>query len=267
MNVSSAIDTAHLHAAPPVPVPSVCSTATAETEPSTSGDDDAVIEKLNDNDVYCGRDRLAHTHLGNKIFRDLVRTFRFSYQNARRRAEKTKITSEIIAAIHAEGGRFIKRDDDTGKFSKLDAAGIHDKVSHALRSAKAPAKPETIKEEGMPPPAPRKGTHPYPPTVRSFEMSLVEDEFHKLAESQQKIYDDMCKPGQLKDSHSTVSTYLDSQSTVGEELFPDDASIEPDEDLSMGMLEASFSSLFQDSFSNMNFQDSCNSLQGSVMSF
>jgi hypothetical protein len=87
-------------------------------------------------DVICGKDSRAYLH--NKRFRSIVQSFREDYQNARRREEKTRIATTIASMVEQRGGRFIKLDEDLGVWYCLDAEKVHEKISHALRSAKDP---------------------------------------------------------------------------------------------------------------------------------
>ena len=89
-------------------------------------------------DILCGRDKTAHNHPGNKRFRTIVQSKREQYQSAGRRDDKNRIINEIIAQVYREGGRFLRNDEDTGEWVLVEPSGVHDKVSHALRSAKEP---------------------------------------------------------------------------------------------------------------------------------
>jgi hypothetical protein len=91
-------------------------------------------------DIFCGRDRLSHNHPGNRRFRHLIGMYRESYQTATQRDTKTLLTAEIVAAVQCYGGRFLKR--QAGEWIEVGAAYAHEKVSHALRSAKDPNRPK-----------------------------------------------------------------------------------------------------------------------------
>lgn len=99
-------------------------------------DDDDVQEK----DVLCGRDRYIHAHKGNQQFRHLINLYRERYQSAKHRDAKTSITLEIVGAVREYGGRFLKQQN--GRWREVDQAYAHEKVSHALRSAKDPNRPK-----------------------------------------------------------------------------------------------------------------------------
>jgi len=114
-------------------------------EESSSSTGASSPEGLNPADIVCGRDKLSHSHEGNKRFRKIIQSYRRRYQTATRREEKTRITGEIVALVEKSGGRFLKTADDepattttTPTWVEVDAAGIHEKVSHALRSARDP---------------------------------------------------------------------------------------------------------------------------------
>lgn len=94
------------------------------------------------NDVLCSRDKLSYSHPGNKRFRQLVIQYREKYQNAPSRAVKSKITFEIVATIKECGGRFVKQDETTGVWEEVTKDYAHEKVSHALRSARDPERPK-----------------------------------------------------------------------------------------------------------------------------
>ena len=59
-------------------------------------------------DVICGRGKMTSSHPGNRKLRDLVIQRKLEYQRAKRRDEKTSITSEIVQTLRELGryGRF-----------------------------------------------------------------------------------------------------------------------------------------------------------------
>jgi hypothetical protein len=87
-------------------------------------------------DVLCGRDREAFLHVGNRKFRAIIAKNRDMYQNAKTRADKYRIASEVIDVIHEYGGRFLKKDPKTNMWHNVGRHYTHEKVSHALRDAK-----------------------------------------------------------------------------------------------------------------------------------
>lgn len=117
-------------------------------------------------DIICGRDRIAHFHPGNHRFRQLIHAYREVYQFASRRDEKSKITQTVIETVRREGGRFVKELD--GQFLPVeDAPTIHEKVSHALRSAKDPQRTQIRKAKRV------DEKKPTPEEEQAFEALLV----------------------------------------------------------------------------------------------
>lgn len=100
-------------------------------------------------DVLCGKNKLAHSHCGNKRFRHLIEMNRVEYQTGTRK-KKTLITNRIIDMIRDCEGRFLKLNEATGEWENADHHFAHEKVSHALRSAKDPCRPRFKKKRVNP---------------------------------------------------------------------------------------------------------------------
>lgn len=96
---------------------------------------------IRETDVLCGRDKISHSHIGNKHFLGIIKEHRESYQTATSREAKTRLSTEIVTMIRACGGRFLKCDADTGEWCDVGDAVAREKVSHALRSCKDPNRP------------------------------------------------------------------------------------------------------------------------------
>ena len=109
-----------------------------QRRPPTAPTNPNVEAEFKECDVMCGRDKLCCAHQGNKRFRQLVMQHREKYQTATSRDLKAQITFQIIAHIKRQGGRFLKQDGVTGVWQPVSDAYAHEKVSHALRSAKDP---------------------------------------------------------------------------------------------------------------------------------
>ena len=62
-------------------------------------------------DVLTGRDAVAHSHPGNRHYRELCRSHKKRYNDARRRSVKSDIIHAIIEAVKRGGGRFMTLDD------------------------------------------------------------------------------------------------------------------------------------------------------------
>lgn len=113
-------------------------------------DADLSVSSFHEKDILCGRDKLSFQHPGNRWLRNLIHCYRERYQNAPLRDLKTRITCEIASIVESEGGRFLKYDNDLCAWIEVDDAGIKDKISHALRSAKAPKQRNSINSPRSP---------------------------------------------------------------------------------------------------------------------
>lgn len=131
------------------------------------------LNDLRPNDVICGRDKLTHSHTGNKKFRQIVMSFREQYQSSATRENKTNITCRIVMMIRQSGGRFLKQDELTGEWKDVADQYAREKVSHALRSAKDPNRPKPKK---------RRQVRQHVPTVEEDKL------FEKALADQQRIY-------------------------------------------------------------------------------
>ena len=122
-------------------------------------------------DIICGRDRLAFNHPGNRRFRVIVKIHRERYQTCKSRDEKSKITDEIIDSIQQKG-RFLKYDDVAKLWCVVTQEYAHEKVSHALRSAKDPSKKKPRKKR----------------VVRMTYTPEEDETFRQLLAAQQEIF-------------------------------------------------------------------------------
>jgi len=108
---------------------------------------------LREYDVIFGKGKVAHAHHGNKQFRRIVQKYREEYQNTKARDVKKRITNNVIDAVRQLGGRFLKLndvDDDDSLFEEAAFECQYLKVSHALRSSKAPKTSSTRKRSPSP---------------------------------------------------------------------------------------------------------------------
>lgn len=136
------------------------------------------IDSVGPTDVFCGRDRRSHAHDGNKRFRKLIARFQKQYKESRLREDKTRLTTEIVSIIRASGGRFLKENEETGKWHEVDTAYAHDKVSHALRSAKDPNRPRPKKTRKV---------------VVAAPTPEEEEAYRILLDAQERVFDDLRK--------------------------------------------------------------------------
>jgi len=88
--------------------------------------------EINEDDVLCGRGGGTNSQIGNRRFRKLVQDFQPTYLLARRK-EKPLLARTIVLIIRKRGGRFLKKNDDTGELFEVGDAKAEAKTSQALR--------------------------------------------------------------------------------------------------------------------------------------
>jgi hypothetical protein len=126
------------------------------------------------NDVLCGKDRMAVSHAGNTRYRHIIEMNRVAYQTASSRHTKTEITRTIEDTIRGYGGRFLKLNEEAGWFEELSGVEVHEKISHALRSAK---------DKSRTPPRQKRTVPKYTPTP------VEEQRFQRAVAVQKSIYE------------------------------------------------------------------------------
>lgn len=84
------------------------------------------------NDVLLGRGGATNSHDGNRKFRTVVAKHQQEYLKARKR-EKVGIARRIVAIIHNNGGRFLKRTDNAQNWVEVTEKRAQEKTSQALR--------------------------------------------------------------------------------------------------------------------------------------
>jgi len=90
------------------------------------------LSAVNGNDVLCGRGGGTNSQVGNRRFRKLVQEFQPTYLLARRK-EKPLLARTIVLIIRKRGGRFLKKDDETGNLFEVGDSKAEAKTSQALR--------------------------------------------------------------------------------------------------------------------------------------
>lgn len=88
----------------------------------------------NDEDVLFGRGGRTNTHPGNQRLRDIVDTYRSTYSYAKK-VEKPKISKLIVKALRCAQppSRFLRMNDDTGRWEDVGDKRAAEKVSQTLR--------------------------------------------------------------------------------------------------------------------------------------
>jgi hypothetical protein len=89
---------------------------------------------VTDYDILCGRGGLTNHHKGNKRFRDIVALHRPDYVRAPK-IQKPSVARVIVRAIRNGDppGRFLRKDEKTGKWVDIGDKKAAEKTSQALR--------------------------------------------------------------------------------------------------------------------------------------
>mmetsp|Transcript_22978 Transcript_22978/g.34851 ORF Transcript_22978/g.34851 Transcript_22978/m.34851 type:complete len:547 (+) Transcript_22978:101-1741(+) len=93
----------------------------------------APVDKPEDFDILLGRGKTSFNHVGNRRFRVFIDINLQRYMDAQSRMEKTLVVNSVVEAIQDGGGRFLKQDNKTKKWYKVNAKMAREKVGHALR--------------------------------------------------------------------------------------------------------------------------------------
>lgn len=89
-------------------------------------------EAVGPDDVLLGRGGATNSHSGNRKFRNIVAEHQQEYLKARKR-EKVGIARRIVAIVHNNGGRFLKRTDNAQNWIEVTEKRAQEKTSQALR--------------------------------------------------------------------------------------------------------------------------------------
>jgi len=93
----------------------------------------STFDKIEENDVLCGRGGESNHHPGNQQYRKLVKAFQPLYIASKRRF-KPKIAQCIVYTVRSLGGRFLKKTDPRGShFEDVGNVKAREKTSQALR--------------------------------------------------------------------------------------------------------------------------------------
>jgi hypothetical protein len=98
-------------------------------------DSEALCESLADVNVYdvlCGRGGGTNSQIGNRRFRQLVQDFQPIYLMAKRK-EKPLLARTIVLIIRKRGGRFLKKNEESGELFEVGDIKAEAKTSQALR--------------------------------------------------------------------------------------------------------------------------------------
>ncbi|GKY98533.1 hypothetical protein MPSEU_000810400 [Mayamaea pseudoterrestris] len=85
-----------------------------------------------ENDILCGRGGETNNHRGNVKYRQYVKSCQAAYIECKRR-DKPFIAQRIVLAVRKKGGRFLKKDKDSGAWRDVGNSKAREKTSQALR--------------------------------------------------------------------------------------------------------------------------------------
>lgn len=100
--------------------------------PGPAVDQTPSTEAVGENDVLLGRGGATNSHTGNRKFRQIVARHQQEYLKARKR-DKVSIARRIVAIVHSNGGRFLKRTDNAQNWVEVTEKRAQEKTSQALR--------------------------------------------------------------------------------------------------------------------------------------
>ena len=94
------------------------------------------IDTIRDADVLCGRGGRSNHHPGNKRYRHVVSEMKLTYKSTEAKSNKTDLSRAIVDHVCRYGGRFIKKEETTGRYYVLTRGEARKKTSQALRESK-----------------------------------------------------------------------------------------------------------------------------------
>ena len=89
-------------------------------------------ESIGLNDVLLGRGGATNGHVGNRKFRTIVSDHQAAYLSARK-PEKVLIARQIVSVVRNNGGRFLRRCEDSESWIEVTPKRAQEKTSQALR--------------------------------------------------------------------------------------------------------------------------------------
>lgn len=86
--------------------------------------------------ILAGRGGRSNRHPGNKRYRQVVAEMKIMYRGTKAKAIKTDLSRAIVKYVFGYGGRFVKKDEETGSYYVLSPGEARKKTSQALRETK-----------------------------------------------------------------------------------------------------------------------------------
>ena len=104
----------------------------SDNGPASSKTTTVAFTDVKDNDVLMGRGSGATGHIGNRRFRSIVTEHQKEYLRAQKKVGKTLIAGRIVAIVHRNGGRFLRRDSTGLQWEEVTNKKAQQKSSKAL---------------------------------------------------------------------------------------------------------------------------------------
>lgn len=95
------------------------------------------VDTIRETDVLCGRGGRSNHAPGNKRYRRVISEMKQTYKNTEAKSNKTDLSRAIVDHVCQYGGRFIKKEESTGRYYVLTRGEARKKTSQALRESKA----------------------------------------------------------------------------------------------------------------------------------
>jgi UvrD/REP helicase N-terminal domain len=110
----------------------------------------AIITSVNNEDVLSGRGGKTNKHMGNRIYRAMVKENRQRYQQMKSNSHKQLLAESIIATVHKRGGRFLKQHgNDQNAWTELSKDEAMIKTTQALREIPSGTSSRALNVERM----------------------------------------------------------------------------------------------------------------------
>lgn len=115
----------------------------AKPSPSSGGGDRTAyeargtfIDEITELDILCGRGGRSNHWPGNKRYRRVISDMKAAYKSSEGRKGKTGLSRTIVEHVLGYGGRFVREEDESGRYYVLTKAEARVKTSQALREGK-----------------------------------------------------------------------------------------------------------------------------------
>jgi len=134
-------------AAPPSPLTLPGGAGKTSGQREADGEE-KVYREPTESDVLLGRGGLTNHHAGNKRYRHEIDQLKPWYHSCRTKSEKKELSALFLEYIHGYGGRFLEREEDTGRWYLAPYRRARKKASQALRENKKQKREEQKRQQG-----------------------------------------------------------------------------------------------------------------------